>query len=246
MMKKYQSQLKPLLVLTTAATLVACGGSSNSSSNNNEDRSYEVTITNATAGQPLSPPALILHGENYQSFIEGSAASIELEQLAEGGAAEPLVTNANANSAVLTTGMGAAPILPGQAASYTLSVEISDAKAALQLTALTMLVNTNDAFTGTNGVTLNDLAVGQSQSWGTPVWDSGTEANSEALGSIPGPIDTSDSATKGFDEVRNDTNDRVVFHAGVLTQGNGLQTSILTPKERFDQPAARVKITRAK
>ena len=48
-------------------------------------------------------------------------------------------------------------------------------------------------------------------------YDSGTEANSEAAGTIPGPVD----GGQGFAPVRDDPVDRVLMHSGVLTAAGG-------------------------
>jgi len=43
--------------------------------------SYDVTVTNLTNAQPLSPPAVVLHGDDTLWQI-GDVASVELEALA--------------------------------------------------------------------------------------------------------------------------------------------------------------------
>ncbi len=52
---------------------------------------YEVTITNLTPGQPITPPLLVTHAENTGFFTPGEMASNEIQQLAKNGNAEPLV-----------------------------------------------------------------------------------------------------------------------------------------------------------
>ena len=44
---------------------------------------YEVTITNLTAGQPLTPPILVTHTRKTGIFQVGEAASDAIQQIAE-------------------------------------------------------------------------------------------------------------------------------------------------------------------
>lgn len=193
--------------------------------------SYEITVTNLTNAQPLSPVAVVLHTEG-QLWSIGSSSSEELEYLAEGG--DNSFVLALPVTAAGSSGQG--PIGPG--GSETISVSIDDNDSAL-LSVVTMLVNTNDAFTGINAQSLSALAVGDSWSTYSHVYDSGTEANSEAAGTIPGPAD----GGTGFDAARDDV-DYVAMHPGVVSAQDGLTTSVLTKQHGFDNPAAKITVTR--
>lgn len=240
------------LLLTASALLVACGSDSKNDSTPTppapvaKSVELEISITNLTAGQPQSPSGVIIHRQGYLAFDEGLTASSGIEQMAEGGNAKPLLTEAKANNKVLKTYEGPGAVAPGANRTFTMKVDGVDSTAGLYLTSLTMLVNTNDAFTGVNNVSLGELAVGDSKRWNGPVWDAGTELNTETLGTIPGPVDTSTAADKGYKAERNDHNDKVVFHPGVLTKDEGLSDSILTYAHRFDQPAVRISVKRVK
>jgi len=85
------------------------------------------------------------------------------------------------------------------------------------------------------------MAIDDVKSWNLNVYDSGTEANSEAVGTIPGPADDG----TGFDAARNDV-DFVALHSGVVSQDDGLSSSVLTQAHRFDNPAIKLTITRTK
>lgn len=195
------------------------------------DVSYEVTVTNLTYGQPLSPVGVALHDEG-QFWMVGETASTELEYLAEGGDNSQLL----GLSVVNASASGDAPFGPG--ASQTVTVTIEDTTDS-KLSLVTMLVNTNDAFTGLNAIDLSGLMVGDSWSSYAGVYDSGTEANSEMAGTIPGPAD----GGTGFDAARDDV-DFVGKHPGVVSQDDGLATSVLTQAHRFDNPAVYITITR--
>lgn len=193
--------------------------------------SYEVTVTNLTYGQPLSPIAVVLHDEGNLWMI-GESASVELEQLAEGGDTSGIT----GLSVVNARAAGDAPFGPGS--TQTVTVTIEDQTDAM-LSLATMLVNTNDAFTGLNAIDLSGLAVGDSWSAKAMVYDAGTEKNSEMAGTMPGPAD----GGTGFDAMRDDV-DFVAVHSGVVSQDDGLATSVLTQAHRFENPAIRVEITR--
>jgi hypothetical protein len=229
--------------ITSAAALIlaACSNSDNNGSNsevNPQDSIFDVSVTNLTAAQPLSPLALVAHNDDYQAFMIGEPASNGLEVLAEGGDNSMLISEA-VEAGAFTTVTGTGPI--GPKSSSTVSITLAqDQLAAAELSLLTMLVNTNDAFTGVTEVSLSGLELGESMTMNALSYDSGTEANSEALGTIPGPAD----GGEGFNSVRDDLADHVTLHSGAITMDDGLNTSVLTEAHRWDNPTARVTITR--
>lgn len=228
-------------ILASTLVLTACGGSSNKSS----DTTYEfkVDVLNLTNAQPLSPPALVAHNSGYQMFDEAISASIALEHLAESGSNAQIIAEANSNKAAFVSQAATAPIGPGASASYNLV--FSDSLKGAQISVATMLVNTNDAFTGAKGLDISGLKVNQTLSINGPVWDAGTEGNSETAETIPGPAgSTPNGSNKEFDADRTSDINFVIFHTGVVTADDGLTTSALNEQHRFDQPASRIRITR--
>ncbi len=105
---------------------------------------------------------------------------------------------------------GEGVVMPGLAS--TIEISTTDRNATF-FTAATMLVNTNDAFTGLTGIDISTMAIDDVKSWNLNVYDAGTEANSEAMGTIPGPAD----GGTGFDETRDDIN-FVAMHSGVVSK----------------------------
>lgn len=235
-MIKIKSYKLPAISILLAASFIA-GCDDDDSHNDSGPRSYEVQIINLTANQPLSPPALIAHRPGYHVFTDGSPASIGLEVMAEGGDNSSLLSEAQTNAAYLSSIAGSGPIGPGGTETYQLQVE--DGSHAY-LSVLSMLVNTNDAFTAANAVDISDLWVNQTHNINIPVWDAGTESNTEAAGTIPGPAD----GGEGFNARRSDRADFVSFHQGVISADDGLDSSVLNESHRFDNPAARISITR--
>ena len=201
--------------------------------------SFEVTITNLTNAQPLSPVAVIAHQTGYSVFSIGTAATAGLETLAEDGDNSTLISEATADAMVMATASGAAPI--GPAGSETITIQVLESELpGLTISTSTMLVNTNDAITGVNGVDVSSLAAGDSVSLRSIAYDSGTEANTEAAAHIRGPA----GGGEGFNAARDDLADRVAMHSGVVSQDDGKATSDLTGQHRFDNPVAAVRIVR--
>ena len=201
--------------------------------------SFAVTVTNLTNGQPMSPVAVIAHQTGYAIFTVGAAATAGLETLAEGGDNSALIAEADADAQVTTSASGAAPI--GPAGSETITVDVLQSNLpGLNISVSTMLVNTNDAITGLNGASVADMMAGDSLSWRTIAYDSGTEANTESAAHIPGPA----GGGEGFNAARDDLADRVAMHTGVVSQDDGFAASDLTGQHRFDNPVAQVSIER--
>lgn len=237
-MINFKQKMLPALLIGASLTLAGC-------SDDDDDEmvvtpapapqpmnvTYEVKVTNLTYGQPLSPIAIALH-DSGNFWMVGETASVALETLAEGGDNSQLL----AEDVVMASVSGEAPLGPG--ASETLSVTIQDNTESM-ISIISMLVNTNDAFTGLNSFSLSELAVGDSWSGVTTVYDAGTEKNSEMAGTIPGPID----GGTGFDAMRDDV-DFVSMHGGVVSMDDGLSMSVLTEAHRFDNPAMKITITR--
>lgn len=217
--------------LAGAAMVLAACNDDNSVS---ERFTYDVQVTNLTDNQPFSPPLELLHNASYQAWRVGSAASVGLEMLAEGGATAELAAEAEAAGA--TTVSAAAAVPPGGSQTVTVSVP---ADSDLRLTVATMLVNTNDAFTGVAGAVVGDLTSGGERVLQAGAYDAGTEANTETAATIPGPV----AGGEGFNNARDDTS-QVLMHGGVVTRSDGLADSALDESHRFDNPVARITITR--
>lgn len=235
--KTNKSTLHMGIALAISASLLACGHSDDDAPPPPPpppppvEVSYEVTVTNLTNGQPLSPVAVMLHQQG-QFWQIGQTASTELEVMAEGGDNSQLLALAEVSA--MASGM--APIPPGE--SETISVTIEDIVDA-KLTVATMLVNTNDAFSGLNGWDLSQLSAGDVWSTDVYAYDAGTEANSEAMGTIPGPAD----GGTGYLEARDDV-DFVAMHPGVVSASDNLPSSVLNGQHTFDNPVIRIQVTR--
>jgi hypothetical protein len=229
--KRSLSKSKLTVLATLALLLSACNHNNNAT--DPVEYSYTVTVTNLTYAQPLSPLGVILHTDT-KMWMVGNAASVALEKLAEGGDNTDFLADTNALAQKSSDGV----ILPGSMSTVDLS---TTDRMATYFTAATMLVNTNDAFSGLTGIDISTMAVDDTKSWNLNVYDAGTELNTEAAGTIPGPAD----GGNGFDATRDDV-DFVSYHSGVVSQDDGLSSSVLTQAHRFDNPAIKLTIKRTK
>ncbi|WP_299944815.1 spondin domain-containing protein [uncultured Microbulbifer sp.] len=196
---------------------------------------FEVTVTNLTHGQPLSPVAVVAHDGTLRGWTVGQPSSNGLELLAEGGDNSEFVM-AFEDAGSFASVSAEAPLGPGGTESLSLSFAEEE---GVLLTVATMLVNTNDAFSGVTRVDVSTLAVGESLQRLAPIYDAGTEFNSELAGTIPGPAD----GGEGFNAEREDMN-FVARHPGIVSRADGYAESVLDQSHRFDQPAMLLSITR--
>ena len=219
------------LVLCSAALLTACGG-------DDDMATFELTVTNITTAQPFSPVTALAADDSLSLFTLAQPASTALEEIAEGGDNSALLAAAAENEAVYSSVSGSGIIMPGMSETLTVMVPVDDLDQAY-LSALTMLVNTNDAITAVQQVPLNSIAIGDSYPLMARAYDAGTEANTEAAGTIPGPAD----GGEGFNATRDDTGS-VRVHPGVISVDGGLEGSVLSEVHRFDNPVALFSLTR--
>ena len=142
---------------------------------------YEVTITNVTASQIFSPPVLVTHKARTGVFHAGEAASDEVAMVAEDGDASALVALLEADPDVHDIVVADGPLMPGSS----VTMEIEAGNGAWRLSALGMLVTTNDAFFGLDSYRLTTGRRASKVS--VPAYDAGTETNNESCDFIPGP-----------------------------------------------------------
>ena len=237
-MAKYITRgiLGTFLCLLMFSVFIGCGSDGDNDRSAAVDATYMVTATNLTNNQPLSPLAIVIHNEGYEGWELGSSANDALEVLAESGDPADFLGEADGNTEVVDTETGADIVLPGGSDSVMITVTHSS---GLLLTGATMLVNTNDAFTGVDAERIGDLEVGESKTFHSQPWDAGTEGNIETAATIPGPA----GGGEGYNMARDDQ-DFIAVHRGVVTEDDGLVTSVLDESHRFLGPVARFVVTR--
>ncbi len=140
----------------------------------------EVRITNVSK-QIISPPLVATHSWRARIFVPGSAASEELSLLAEDGDPSALAELLSSNDEVLDVAVAGDMLLPGE----TMTFEVETQGPFNRVSAVGMLVSTNDAFFGLDNFVVHKGALNQRVA--APAWDAGTEYNSELCAFIPGP-----------------------------------------------------------
>jgi hypothetical protein len=232
---KLKNRYPVTLLLLVLASLGLSGCNQDKGKDNNQ---YQVKLTNLTHNQPLSPLAVILHDPQFRAWQDGMPASDGIEKLAEGGDNSTLLDAEAGIQLNTATASGNGLILPGHTDSVTISTK---RRSHIELTVASMLVNTNDAFTGINAVDVTNISVNQPLTLWLHALDAGTEANDELAANIPGPA----GGGEGFNPSRADR-DIITTHAGVISSDDGLPLSTLDSSHRFDNPVARVIITRTR
>ena len=205
------------------------------------EQKYSITVTNLTSGQPFSPLAYSFHYSGFSPFTIGMPATIGLEKIAESGAADGFISEARSNSNVVIANHATGLTLPGETKMLSVALSIDMAKSnQLLFSLVNMLGNTNDAFAGVDGVVVGGLAIGENLTLNAMSYDAGTELNTESAATIPGPA----GGGEGFNVLRDDIADQVTMHPGAVTHDDGKIDSTLTQIHRWDNPVARITITR--
>ncbi|MEX2556504.1 MAG: spondin domain-containing protein [Actinomycetota bacterium] len=188
-------------------------------------RRYRVTITNLTHGQPLTPPVLAVHRRPAGIFRVGSPASVGVQEIAENGNPAPLVDALEANPHVVSVVTGNVPIVPANRTDETgfpdsVSFEIDGGPGAKYLSWESMLICTNDGFTGVSRLRLP--AQGHEITVQTVGYDAGTELNTERFADIVPPC-------QGLIGVTGDpgtgTTDPALAEGGVVHMHDGIEGS---------------------
>lgn len=178
----------PAVALAAAATGLALAPAAQAN-----PRSYEVTIENLTGGQAFSPPVVAAHRGRDAIFDVGSPATVGVREIAENGNNAPLVAQLAANPFGQIGGFveGTAPLVPagvpGDAMfdqSATLALDAP--RRAARLSLATMLICTNDGFTGLDSVKL-PARVGQTKVRTSAGYDARTERNTEDYADLVPP-----------------------------------------------------------
>ena len=129
----------------------------------------------------ISPPIVASHNDGITMFKAGTVASMDLQALAEDGNSSGLAATLGADMDVLDVATFSAGIAPGASDSTIIMLDRSHTL----LSVAGMLVTTNDAFIGLESV--SDMSTVSYAVFFAPVYDAGTEFNSEDCAYIPGP-----------------------------------------------------------
>lgn len=176
--------------------------------------SVTVTLTNTSDTQPMTPPIVVLHNapnaaNGMRLFYPGQPASPEIIAIAENGNNAPLVNvlgYLTDQGLASTFAVGFAdpanpgPLLPGMSASVNLDVASADQV----LSVVSMVVCTNDGFSGVNAHT---LSTDENETFLAPIYDAGSETNVLNLDYWVPPCGTDANLT-------DDENGSITLHPG--------------------------------
>jgi hypothetical protein len=168
-----------LVVVVTASTAACAPGGGGGWGSPRPMPEYEVKVVNVNRGaQWLTPPVVAVHDRSVDVFTRGQRASLGVAQIAENGNVDPLVnslTDAHGVASVeVAVSADEPPLAPGEETTVTLT----GSWRANRLSLVSMLICTNDGFTGLDGVQL-PARVGQSRSFYGQDLDAGSERNTE-------------------------------------------------------------------
>jgi hypothetical protein len=180
------------------------------------NRVYDVTITNLTTGQLLSPPVLATHTRDYAVFEVGERASEGIWTVAEQGSPMKLAEQLRATPEVASVVVADGPVHriggPGES---TIMLRI-ESHGADRLSVAMMLGCTNDGFTGLSAVPLSRSMVPATY-FGT-AYDAGTERNNQLWSSMPDGCNALGPAPRDADgqNDRDPSDEPVTMHGGIV------------------------------
>jgi len=211
------------------------------------DTTYKITITNLTAGQPLTPPILVTHTGKTGIFSVGEAASEGIQQIAENGNGAPLLQALGEDTEVHDVVAGTAPLVPANNPGATpfessATFTITTRGGARYLSFASMLICTNDGFTGLDGVRLPT----NRKTVYAAAYDARTEVNTEDFADIVPPCQgligvSSDDMGSGMSNPMLAEDGIVIPHAGI----NG-GIDLVPDVHNWGDPVTKIEIERVR
>jgi hypothetical protein len=231
-MKIINQSLSALALTLASSTLLA--------------QELSVTLTNLTQGLHFTPIITAAHTNESNIFMVGTAATPELQAMAEGGDISGLVSVLMNSDANINDNPASGLLAPGTSTSFNLST--SEENTYLSLAA--MILPSNDGFVGTSNWAIPDTA-------GTytiflNAYDAGTEANDEIVngGGAPGVLGipaapSGGSGTGGTGITDTEVNTLVHIHRGTIgdDDAEGGKSDLNNSIHRWLNPVAKLTIT---
>ena len=148
-----------------------------------EPGTFQFIFTNTSASQPMTPPVVAIHtpadddGNGIRLFEVGQPAIEGVVAIAEDGDNAPLVEAVEGQVGTTVSAAGVAfadpenpgPLLPGQSAT----LDLSTAETGQVMSVVSMVVCTNDGFSGIDSAPLPGTTVTTT----APIYDAGSEVN---------------------------------------------------------------------
>jgi hypothetical protein len=239
------SRISALAALAGVTAFLAIGSTASADAPVAE---YEVTITNLTEGQPLTPPLVATHRAATGIFAVGHPASFGLKEIAENGNLAPMIARLESDKHVADSAAAGAPLvpagLPGSAMfgdSVTLTLTAS--KGAKFLSFASMLICTNDGFTGVDSLRL-PKDVGETVMVRSAGYDAGTEVNTEDFADIVPPCQGLVGVSSG--EPGTGTSNPALAEGGVIHHHPGIAggADLVPEVHGWTDPVAEITVER--
>ncbi|MGI9600699.1 MAG: spondin domain-containing protein [Acidimicrobiales bacterium] len=249
MYQRYRRGLWALFSLAVLAALTVPAASAQEDTG--DDRTgysapttYHVTIENLTGGQPFTPPVIASHSPAANVFRTGQPASAAIQDLAENGGVPTLVgalegAGRSVGEVVVAESVAQPPLLPGEA----VTVELGALRRHRRLSFASMLICTNDGFTGVDSLRLPNRA-GTSTIAYVNAYDAGTERNTEDFDDLVppcGPLTGVDSGGAGTGMTNPALAENGVIHAHTGVTGSA---DLVPAVHDWDDPVAKITVTR--
>jgi hypothetical protein len=206
----------------------------------------DIAITNLTNGTFFTPLLIAAHVPTTHLFELGTAASTNLQAMAEGGDISGLSTDLDAVGADKVENPAGGPLAPGM----TTTASLTTASGNTHLSLVAMLVPTNDGFVGLDGLMLPSKP--GTYTYYLNGYDAGTEANNEVVngGGTPGVLGVpgdpgGHNGSGGTGVTTTEVNQTVHIHPGVLgdTNPSGGPSDLDSSIHRWLNPVAKLVIT---
>jgi len=207
-------------------------------------RSYEVTVENLTDGsQYFTPPLITTHRGAEGLFRVGGAASKEIQQIAENGNLDPMLTYLGESRHVsdwVVAASGPGPLAPG----VSVTVPVTAEPGSRFVSFVSMLICTNDGFTGVSGAKLPEQ-VGDEIDLYLSAYDAGTEINTQDFSDLVPPCPVlsgvaTDKTGSGMSDPALAEDGVVQPHPGILDGVGDLDPAI----QGWNDPVARLTVRR--
>lgn len=243
MNKKQRTGILALSVVAAVVAIASIAGIQESSAA--ESVTYEVTVTNLTPGQPITPPLLVTHSKDMGLFTVGEMASEQLRQLVENGNADPMVQSMTGNEKVFDIVQGQAPLVPANdpgetGLGYSETFTITAAGNQKYLSFASMLVCTNDGFAGIDAVRLPHYS---EKTVYAKAYDARTESNTEDFADMVPPCQGA-IGISSEDEGTGESNPEI-SEDGIIIPHTGIMGGAdLTSAHAWSNPAVKIDIVR--
>lgn len=208
-------------------------------------RTYEFTITNHTTGQPFTPPLVATHHGKVNVFDVGAPASFGVKEIAENGNLGPLNTalmnDGDVSNVKIVLASGPGPLMPGASVTF----EIDAEPRAKFFSIVSMLICTNDGFTGADARRLPTV-VGQTTSGQSNAYDAGTEITTEDYSDMVPPCAPLTGQVTA--KMGTGMSNPVLAENGVISMHQGIRgiADLLPGLHGFTSPVATISVTRTR